>query len=346
MVHFQFDQSGFISLDCGIAPDLQYIDSKTGINYVSDAGFKDRGGSRKILPSVSLPRDYEIIHVTSSDYIYVCLVDIRLGNPFISAIELRTLDSFMYVTQFQSLILESRLNFGSTETVRYGDDKYDRIWYPVDSDGLVELQTSDTVSFGSTTEQVPSKVMSTALTTTDPTDHIYYPDLSYNNMTGTVPEFLASLDFLGTPNLTGNNFTRPLPLELLAKSENGSLMLIIEDACPKNSCRSNKSKKVVISVTATLAALFVLLTTLGILWIIKRSRAQDIPNDIIGTRNQRLTFSEIQSITGNFNTVIGKGGFGMVFLGSIEDNQVAVKMLSESSAQGYKEFQAEVSSLQ
>ncbi|KAI7750656.1 hypothetical protein M8C21_029500, partial [Ambrosia artemisiifolia] len=40
---------------------------------------------------------------------------------------------------------------------------------------------------------------------------------------------------------------------------------------------------------------------------------------------------------------IGRGGFGRVFYGSIGDNQVAVKMLSESSSQGYKEFQAEVS---
>nr|GFA45308.1 leucine-rich repeat transmembrane protein kinase protein [Tanacetum cinerariifolium] len=50
----------------------------------------------------------------------------------------------------------------------------------------------------------------------------------------------------------------------------------------------------------------------------------------------------VQRITDNFTTVIGKGGFGTVFRGSIEGNQVAVKMLSESSSQGYKEFQAEV----
>ncbi|GKB43429.1 leucine-rich repeat transmembrane protein kinase protein, partial [Tanacetum coccineum] len=34
-------------------------------------------------------------------------------------------------------------------------------------------------------------------------------DLSYNNLTGTVPQFLASLDNLKLLNLTGNNFTRP-----------------------------------------------------------------------------------------------------------------------------------------
>ncbi|PWA35401.1 leucine-rich repeat transmembrane protein kinase protein [Artemisia annua] len=50
MVHAQFDQSGFISIDCGITSGSEYTDNKTGINYVSDAGFKDRGGPRKILP--------------------------------------------------------------------------------------------------------------------------------------------------------------------------------------------------------------------------------------------------------------------------------------------------------
>ncbi|KAJ0008259.1 hypothetical protein Pint_29497 [Pistacia integerrima] len=40
--------------------------------------------------------------------------------------------------------------------------------------------------------------------------------------------------------------------------------------------------------------------------------------------------------------VLGKGGFGKVYHGYIDDNQVAVKMLSPSSFQGCKQFQAEV----
>ncbi|GJW49980.1 leucine-rich repeat transmembrane protein kinase protein [Tanacetum coccineum] len=594
IVHAQDDQSGFISIDCGIAKGTNYTDSKTGLNYVSDAGFIDSGVSQSILPtynsptldlqlttltsfpqgtrncytlrpkqgkgnrylirarfhygnydfkgqppqfdlylgsdhwytvnfSVSLAVDYEIIHLTSSDYIYVCLLNIGLGNPFISAIELRLLDSSMYATQLQSLILFRRLNFGTSEIVRYADDKYDRIWRTATTSGLVNVQTSGTVS--STTNQVPSKVMSTAYTNPNLTDNIYYRwtatdatqeffiylyiaeietlesnqkrefdiylndvywyasvspfdhttttyymtssnssvnnitlyqtenstlppifnaielynpkqllqqqtedqdaeaiwstkstygikknwqgdpcvpqasvwvgincsyndkenpritslnlsssglsgeiadslanltmirslDLSYNNLTGNVPKFLASYSSLEILNLTGNKFARPLPSELLQKSKDRSLLLIIEGisnqdkgSCPEDTCKKNKHNKVVIPVIATVAAFFVLITTLSIIWIFRRRQPHGLeyvqyePGDTIESRNQRFTFLEIQSITNSFNTVIGKGGFGTVFYGSLRDKQVAVKMLSESSAQGYKEFQAEV----
>ncbi|XWS18923.1 hypothetical protein CRYUN_Cryun32bG0086600 [Craigia yunnanensis] len=40
--------------------------------------------------------------------------------------------------------------------------------------------------------------------------------------------------------------------------------------------------------------------------------------------------------------MLRRGGFGTVFLGCLDNTQVAVKMLSESSDQGYKEFHAEV----
>ncbi|KAK9051258.1 hypothetical protein SSX86_027885 [Deinandra increscens subsp. villosa] len=460
VVHAQDDQSGFISIDCGITEGSNYTDKKTGINYVSDTGFTDSGINGEILSTYksntldlqlntlrtfpqntrncytlrpkqgkgnrvdvnlnpSLATDYEIIHLSSSDYIYVCLVNIGLGNPFISALELRLLDSTMYADD-QSLILYARINLGTSETVRYGDDIYDRIWYPRTTIGTTNVQTSSPVSSGSSKEKVPSKVMSTAIIPTNPTaDYLFFQwnaeeyimythfaeietleinqtrefniyrnelymggpispldhntstyfipvfnpssklwnlsssglsgeiapalanltmiqslDLSYNNLTGSVPKFLASLDFLRILYLTGNSFTRPLPAELLEKAKNGRLSLRFEavgsdqdntGTCPKGSCKKNKINKVVIAVIATLAALLVLVTILIVLWIAKRRRIQ-----------------EVLEITKNFSNVIGKGGFGTVFSGLIENTQVAVKMLSESSAQGYKEFQAEV----
>ena len=60
------------------------------------------------------------------------------------------------------------------------------------------------------------------------------------------------------------------------------------------------------------------------------------------SKNRQFKYSEVQRMTNKFERVLGKGGFGTVFHGYLGDTQVAVKMLSESSAQGYKQFQAEV----
>ncbi|KAK3410711.1 hypothetical protein EUGRSUZ_J02701 [Eucalyptus grandis] len=59
-------------------------------------------------------------------------------------------------------------------------------------------------------------------------------------------------------------------------------------------------------------------------------------------KNRSFKYGEVSRITGNFGRVIGEGGFGKVYLGTLDNGTlVAVKMLSESSKQGYKEFHAE-----
>ena len=61
------------------------------------------------------------------------------------------------------------------------------------------------------------------------------------------------------------------------------------------------------------------------------------------SRSKKFRYSEVVSITSNFNLLIGEGGFGKVYLGNLNDGtQVAVKLLSSSSKQGHKEFQNEV----
>lgn len=56
-----------------------------------------------------------------------------------------------------------------------------------------------------------------------------------------------------------------------------------------------------------------------------------------------FTSSEIAKITNNYKTVIGEGGYGKVYLGSLYNGtKVAVKMPTKPSSQGYKEFKAEV----
>lgn len=65
----------------------------------------------------------------------------------------------------------------------------------------------------------------------------------------------------------------------------------------------------------------------------------------LDTTKRYYKYSEVVKITNNFERVLGQGGFGKVYIGVLNDDQVAVKILSESSTQGYKEFRAEVSLL-
>lgn len=73
-------------------------------------------------------------------------------------------------------------------------------------------------------------------------------------------------------------------------------------------------------------------------------KPQENISDIEG-KVRRFTYSQVLDITKNLHEKLGEGGFGEVYRGSVGDIQVAVKMLSESSDQGSREFQTEVSHL-
>ncbi|XP_019154648.1 PREDICTED: probable LRR receptor-like protein kinase At1g51890 [Ipomoea nil] len=127
-----------------------------------------------------------------------------------------------------------------------------------------------------------------------------------------------------------------------------------DDTTPHSSCESNNcdekkpSKKFVIPVVTSVIPTFILLTALLLFWRRKRKTKQgrlaetiDKKDEFLKSKNRSFTYSEILKITRNFERVLGKGGFGTVYHGCLEDIQVAVKILSQSSIQGYREFQTE-----
>jgi len=60
-------------------------------------------------------------------------------------------------------------------------------------------------------------------------------------------------------------------------------------------------------------------------------------------KRKKFSYSEVMKMTNNFQRALGEGGFGTVYHGDLDSSQqVAVKLLSQSSTQGYKEFKAEV----
>ncbi|CAN6841032.1 unnamed protein product [Brassica oleracea] len=179
-------------------------------------------------------------------------------------------------------------------------------------------------------------------------------DLSNNNLTGGVPEFLGNMKSLLVINLSGNNLNGSLPQAL---QRNGLELSVKRNPRLRVSDSSRKSltKKVFVSVVASVAsaAIAIALLLLFLVHIKKRSKTvEDLPrpqstptvNDTFANKNsRRFTYSEVIKMTNNFQRVLGKGGFGMVYHGTVNGSeQVAVKLLSQSSTQGYKEFKAEV----
>lgn len=58
---------------------------------------------------------------------------------------------------------------------------------------------------------------------------------------------------------------------------------------------------------------------------------------------QQLSYKSIQSATNHFKKLIGGGGFGAVYQGTLaHGQQVAVKVRSPASTQGTREFNNEV----
>ncbi|VVA90110.1 unnamed protein product [Arabis nemorensis] len=182
-------------------------------------------------------------------------------------------------------------------------------------------------------------------------------DLSNNGLTGDIPEFLSRLKFMRVLNLEKNKLTGSVPSELLERSKSGSLSLRVgenQGLCTEISCGKSNKKTLVTALGASFAALFILLLLSGVFWKIKNRRKKSVTSAVEedadnGTRNSPksenkllFTFADVVKITNNFGRVLGKGGFGTVYHGYYNNQQVAVKLLSETSSQGFKEYRSEM----
>ncbi|XP_056165272.1 receptor-like protein kinase At3g21340 [Syzygium oleosum] len=174
-----------------------------------------------------------------------------------------------------------------------------------------------------------------------------YLDLSNNQRTGAIPETLSELQNLRYLNLSGNNLIGSVPEALKKRVLDNTLIMSLTgntNLCGVDPClRKKKQKNILVPVVASVSGFFVVLFgALAIVWLIKRKRIAGSSESMLRLKNRPFTYGEVSRITGNFRQVIGEGGFGKVYLGTLENGtEVAVKMLSKSSKQGYKEFQAE-----
>ncbi|TVU49664.1 hypothetical protein EJB05_00988, partial [Eragrostis curvula] len=189
-------------------------------------------------------------------------------------------------------------------------------------------------------------------------------DLSNNSLSGPIPDFLAQMPSLRFLDLSTNKLSGQVPAVLLEKNKNGSLVLRIDNntnLCDTgaSTCgpENKKSNKNLLIATIVPIAAAILLFVAGFLilfrmrkwrdeWVGNTSRLNS-PRDTSNIfENRQFTYKELKLITANFRDEIGRGGFGGVFLGYLEnESPVAVKMRSQTSTQGNKEFLAEAQHL-
>ncbi|XP_039158256.1 putative leucine-rich repeat receptor-like serine/threonine-protein kinase At2g19230 [Eucalyptus grandis] len=300
----------------------------------------------------------EIIYVPKADDIRVCLVNTGNGVPFISALELRALEDDIYPLGSGFLQVRKRYNLGRTSAAdrfRYPHDVYDRLWPFRNFRNWSILNTTSAIdlSNNSNAYKVPDKVLQTAQGTMSLSSPLYLQwtvDSPPTNDAVSLPRappkiWIVYLHFMEIERLSGpqreftisindNQFMETVSLEYLkpvvvvSPPVSGPLITLSISSTSKSGNPPILNAMEVYNVVD--------------LTNVPTAKDDESSERALKLKNRPFEYGEISKITQNFGQVIGKGGFGKVYLGTLDnDTIVAVKILSESSEQGYKEFQAE-----
>ncbi|XP_073056865.1 probable LRR receptor-like serine/threonine-protein kinase At1g51820 isoform X1 [Primulina eburnea] len=115
---------------------------------------------------------HEVIYGMRKNIISVCVAQTNDDEfPFISALEVRSLDSYMYqfINGTYPLFLLKRVAYAANSTIRFKNDRYDRIWTP-ESGGLgdTKLFGNSVISNPGWLDNPPPVVLRNAVAPIDP----------------------------------------------------------------------------------------------------------------------------------------------------------------------------------
>lgn len=152
--------------------------------------------------------NFEGIYVSSGEVLYVCLIRSRdADDPFINAIELRTLQNGMYSQAKSGTMLskKARADLGGNSTVRYPRDNFDRIWNHtaagLPASNLVrKVSSKEPILSDSTKNHPPTAVMQTAWVMNTDGFHFLIPTAS--RAKSLLLLYLAELETLNTSEST------------------------------------------------------------------------------------------------------------------------------------------------
>ncbi|KAJ6718659.1 SOMATIC EMBRYOGENESIS RECEPTOR KINASE 1 [Salix purpurea] len=201
---------------------------------------------------------------------------------------------------------------------------------------------------------------------------LHYLRLNNNSLNGAIPASLANITQLTFLDLSYNNLNAPVPPvhaktfsivgnTLICGAGQGCAgttpvpqSLAVHNSQNSQPSGNSKSHKIALAFGSSLGCICLLVLGSGfILWWRQRHNQQiffDINEQHIEELNlgnlRRFQFKELQIATKNFSSknLIGKGGFGNVYKGHLQDGTVvAVKRLKDGNAIGGEiQFQTEV----
>ncbi|KAI4355560.1 hypothetical protein L6164_004320 [Bauhinia variegata] len=339
------DQSGFISIDCGLAAGSSYSEHKTGLIYISDAKFTNSGVPQNIEPQIrndyqeqlgslrSFPqgiRNCYKINITSGSR-YLIRATFLYGN-YDGQNELPQFDLLLGANKWETVTINNASISQNFELIHVPTFDYIQICLANTGQGTpfisaIELRPlpNDTyvtqfgslsrylrLDLGSTSNLSYRNLSSSGLkgsidVSISRLTMLQNLDLSNNSLNGQVPDFLSQLQSLRVLNLANNNLTGPIPSELLQKSNKGTLSLSVgQNPYLCESPPCNNNDN----------------------------------NNNDNKKKSNVVVPVVASVGGVLILLVAVGAF--FWTRKRKPPPKTVKMLSASSVQGYQQFQAEV----
>ncbi|CAI9756292.1 unnamed protein product [Fraxinus pennsylvanica] len=206
--------------------------------------------------------------------------------------------------------------------------------------------------------------------------NLNYLRLNNNSFTGSIPDSLSKLESLALVDLSFNNVSGPLPKVSARTFKIVGNPLICGQSSEKNcsavypeplsfppdtvkgqSESGVRSHHVAVALSSSFGAALIVVVVIGLLVWWRYRHNQQIFFDVNDQYDpevclghlRRYTFKELRASTNHFNSknILGKGGFGIVYKGSLNDGTVvAVKRLKDYNAVGGEiQFQTEVETI-
>ncbi|XP_051132282.1 probable LRR receptor-like serine/threonine-protein kinase At1g67720 [Andrographis paniculata] len=176
--------------------------------------------------------------------------------------------------------------------------------------------------------------------------------LENNHLTGDLPSSLANLQNLRELYIQNNLLSGKIPAGLIRKD------LLLNYTGNGGLHKGNKGKNLGLIIGLPIGAAVILIAIIAAILLMPKGKKKfhkkegkpphRLPSlsDTAAEAAHCFALSEIEEATKNFEKKIGSGGFGVVYYGMLKDGtEIAVKILTNDSFQGKREFSNEVSLL-